>query len=329
MTIYSQIGGGGGGGGGGDVTGPGSSTDNALARFDGTTGKIIQNSNATLSDAGDLSLASPLEETSGGTGQSTYTTGDILYASAANTLAKLAIPQAGSILMSDGTNVYWANASNTYIMYEDFYNEFSPGTLGFRGTASGAGSAVNNFDDGTQNNSGIVSLETGTDTNGRASLYSSDRTVILGGGIQVIEWLLTVDALSNPTNRYIIRAGIGNTETQDVTRANDCVYFEYAEDGTAAFDNWRLVTSSGGTATSTDSTVAAVADWIKLRIEINADASSVEFFINGVSVGTNTTNINTTSTMGVNCGIVKTAGTTEREMFTDYAYHFIKFTTPR
>ena len=41
----------------GDVTGPGSSTDDALAKFDATTGKIIQNSNATLSDAGLLTVA--------------------------------------------------------------------------------------------------------------------------------------------------------------------------------------------------------------------------------------------------------------------------------
>ena len=38
----------------GDVSGPASSTDNALAKFDGTTGKIIQNSSITLSDAGAL-----------------------------------------------------------------------------------------------------------------------------------------------------------------------------------------------------------------------------------------------------------------------------------
>ena len=38
----------------GDVSGPGSSTDNALAKFDSTTGKIIQNSTATLTDAGTL-----------------------------------------------------------------------------------------------------------------------------------------------------------------------------------------------------------------------------------------------------------------------------------
>ena len=37
--------------GGGDVTGPASSTDNALARFDSTSGKIIQNSEVTLGDA--------------------------------------------------------------------------------------------------------------------------------------------------------------------------------------------------------------------------------------------------------------------------------------
>lgn len=41
---------GGGGGGTGDVTGPSSSTDNAIARYDSTTGKIIQGSNLTLSD---------------------------------------------------------------------------------------------------------------------------------------------------------------------------------------------------------------------------------------------------------------------------------------
>lgn len=35
---------------GGDVVGPGSATDNAIARFDGTTGKLIQNSVVTIAD---------------------------------------------------------------------------------------------------------------------------------------------------------------------------------------------------------------------------------------------------------------------------------------
>lgn len=42
------------GGGSGDVVGPASSTDNAIARFDGITGKLLQNSSATVNDSGQL-----------------------------------------------------------------------------------------------------------------------------------------------------------------------------------------------------------------------------------------------------------------------------------
>lgn len=45
-------------GGSGDVVGPGSSTDNAIARFDGTTGKLIQDSSATIDDSGNITATS-------------------------------------------------------------------------------------------------------------------------------------------------------------------------------------------------------------------------------------------------------------------------------
>tara|TARA_R110000851_G_scaffold33200_2_gene88423 strand:+ start:502 stop:2847 length:2346 start_codon:yes stop_codon:yes gene_type:complete len=62
--------------GSGDVTGPGSSTDNAIARFDATTGKLLQNSTVTVSDAGaiaagSLTLTTDLAIADGGTGAST------------------------------------------------------------------------------------------------------------------------------------------------------------------------------------------------------------------------------------------------------------------
>lgn len=38
------------------VTGPASSTDNAITRFDGTTGKLVQNSTGILDDSGNLGL---------------------------------------------------------------------------------------------------------------------------------------------------------------------------------------------------------------------------------------------------------------------------------
>lgn len=45
-------------GGSGDVVGPASATDNAIARYDGTTGKLIQNSGATIDDTGIITGAS-------------------------------------------------------------------------------------------------------------------------------------------------------------------------------------------------------------------------------------------------------------------------------
>lgn len=44
--------------GGGDVVGPASSTDEAIARFDSTTGKLLQNSTITVSDTGTIAAAS-------------------------------------------------------------------------------------------------------------------------------------------------------------------------------------------------------------------------------------------------------------------------------
>jgi hypothetical protein len=45
------------------VTGPAAATDNALARFDTTTGKLIQDSSAVLSDAGNLTIAGKVAAT--------------------------------------------------------------------------------------------------------------------------------------------------------------------------------------------------------------------------------------------------------------------------
>ncbi len=42
----------------GNVIGPSSATDNAVARFDGTTGKIIQNSGVTIDDSGNMVVGS-------------------------------------------------------------------------------------------------------------------------------------------------------------------------------------------------------------------------------------------------------------------------------
>lgn len=71
----SYASGGGGGGGSGDVNGPANATDNAIARFNGASGKAIQNSGATIDDSGNLT-ANNVSGTN--TGDQTITlTGDV------------------------------------------------------------------------------------------------------------------------------------------------------------------------------------------------------------------------------------------------------------
>ena len=75
--------------------------------------------------SGAVTLAGTLGETSGGTNQTTYTTGDILYASAANTLVKLPIGGAGQLLTVTAGIPAWGAAPATGV------TSFSAGTTGF------------------------------------------------------------------------------------------------------------------------------------------------------------------------------------------------------
>lgn len=97
----------------GDVVGPGSSTDEALARFDGTTGKLLQDSAITLSNGGVLTFPDDVRQTfNPGTNNpginvgsfagdpATPSNGDVWYNSSANQL-KARINGATVILSAD------------------------------------------------------------------------------------------------------------------------------------------------------------------------------------------------------------------------------------
>lgn len=82
-------------GGAGDVQGPASATDNAVARFDGATGKIIQNSSATIDDSGNI------------TSPSTIATGTSANKVPVGTTAQRpASPSAGQIRFNSTTGQY-------------------------------------------------------------------------------------------------------------------------------------------------------------------------------------------------------------------------------
>ena len=69
-------------------------------------------STGTLNVGGAILPTTALAATAGGTAQSTYTTGDTLYASASNTLSKLPIGTSGQVLTVAGGIPSWATPSS-------------------------------------------------------------------------------------------------------------------------------------------------------------------------------------------------------------------------
>lgn len=99
------------GSGSGDVVGPASATDNAIARFDLTTGKLIQNSSATISDSGVLT-ATTVEvanvQNSGGVNFPDFLTTDFVDESTLNAGVTV-----DGVLLKDG-EVDGVDVSTTY-----------------------------------------------------------------------------------------------------------------------------------------------------------------------------------------------------------------------
>ena len=122
----------------GDVVGPASATDNALARFDLTTGKLIQNSVGILSDAGILTGLTGLTS-SGSITFSSLTNGRVPYATTAGLLTDSAnLLYSGTDLTVYGLTVGrggGAVASNTAVGFQAI-------NASATGTASGTGLAV-------------------------------------------------------------------------------------------------------------------------------------------------------------------------------------------
>lgn len=234
-------------------------------------------------------------------------------------------------------------ASAGYEYYNDFLS--TPTTTGtsdgqgyiflFSGTGA---SIISSTTPGVRANNqhGFVRPATGTQTTGYSGLYGgvSGNQLIVGGGIMVFQTSVLFNTLSNGTERYRSTIGYGDQSTS--TAEANGVFFTYDEggvwNGTVASPNWQCVTVANSVRTLTTTSVAvSTTAWHTLKTEINADGTSVAFYINDTLVATHTTNIPSGSTRPVTpkSQIVKTLGTTSRFFHMDYLYYSQTYTTPK
>jgi len=175
------------------------------------------------------------------------------------------------------------------------------------------------------NHPGIIQVNSGTSANANIHLSMNlGLSIKLGGGEIILEYLIYLPTLSTATNEYIMRWGLGDTAGL-LDEANG-VYFEYARAATGNFFVIKTANSNSRTPFTTTQSVAA-ATWYKLKIVVNAAASSVEYFINGTSVGFLIVNIPTT-TISPHMSALRSAGT-GGNFNIDYFFLTQTFTTSR
>lgn len=220
------------------------------------------------------------------------------------------------------------NPSKTWYYYTDFTGNansaatFSSDSFALAFAGAGAGSVILTASE--TGRIGILAVGTGTTTTGVVAVGLNSGVMALGDGDTMIEQAIKMPVLSVLAERFTVRVGFLSLAGGDPTNG---AYFRYADNVNSG--NWQLVTRSGGVETAVNLSTAPVANtWYKLTVIVNAAATLVTFYIDGVSVGTSSTNIGTAN-IGGGMQIVKSLGTTSRLLYSDFIFVTKKFTTPR
>ncbi len=191
----------------GDVVGPASATDNAVTRFDGTTGKLIQDSSVTLSDTQGLAGVRTLSLTDA-------TTNTLLLQPApATTSYTLTLPAAqgavNTILQNDGSgNLSWATGGGDVV-----------------GPASATNNAIARFDATTGKliKNSTVTISDTADIAAAKTLAmdgSTSGTLTIRPAATTTSYTMTMPGAQGTANTYLLNDGSGGLSWAQGTSGN-------------------------------------------------------------------------------------------------------------
>ncbi len=241
----------------------------------------------------------------GGTGNTTFTAYSVIAAGTTATGAfqnVSGVGTAGQVLSSNGASALptWQTAPSGVFSPSSVLQEFDD-FIGYDAAAgagqisklmwtSQAGTIVPV--DGTAGHPGTLNWSAGG-----ASINFHMKTVngasvanpiLLGSGAISVNFVCNITTLSVLGNRYTFRIGM-STSTSATADFTNGVYFEYSDN----INSGNLVLKANDTSgpASSNSTTPMATGWHNLGITVNAAASSVEYFFDGVSLGTVATHI--------------------------------------
>jgi len=134
--------------------------------------------------------------------------------------------------------------------------------------------------------SGIILLSTGTTSNNTQTTFLSAfgivNKIVLGTGATTIEWRVRIPTLSTGAITYEVRAGLQDSTTAAVGDPVNGVYFVYSSGINSG--QWQGIARSASTSTPANSAITVAANtWYKLRAEINAARTNVDFYVDSGS----------------------------------------------
>jgi len=207
---------------------------------------------------------------------------------------------------------------------DDFLESTSLGS--FTTDSTGTGATVSNATVTDINVHGMWEMQTGTTSAGVAGIKLGNvSSFVLGQGLTIWEGKLRLPVLSTVGDEYFLRIGLSDSDSGQGT---DLVQFEYDR---LTSTSWRARCRQNGTSSTTTTSGTVDTLWNRLKFQVNAAGTSVDFFLNGTNIGTISANIpNVTGReLTVACSINKSAGTTNRVCDIDYITMDVDLTTAR
>lgn len=222
--------------------------------------------------------------------------------------------------------------SSRLLVSSDFMRQVgtSPTAEGVVTVAAGAGAGIiSSATLDKTDHPGVWRMSTGSTAAGRVFVIGGSANGFhfgVGGVTRIGSWVRTGPTLSDAAQEYVLRAGSFN-----IALPNTITYgigFEYQFDQNGG--RWQGITEDAAESSLDTGITVAVDTWYFLEFEVNAAGTSVEFFIDKVSVGTLAVAANIPSGVVIdnfyNAHIMKLVGTTARTFSIDAYYVYQELT---
>jgi hypothetical protein len=304
---------------GGDVDGPASATDNAIARFDGTTGKLIQNSGVTVDDSDNMTVPGNL------TVNGTLTTLDTTNLAIEDTIIQLGTNNNTTDTLDIGfVGLY--DTSGSLDLYAGLFRDASDGNFNLFVDSQEDLSATNvinkaatgytrgtldaNIINGTVSSlASAIAVADGGTGSGTAGGARTNLGLEIGTDVQAYDaGLASIAGLTTAADTMIYTTALDTYATTSLTSFARTLL----DDADAATMRTTLGVDASGTDNSTDVTLAGALDYITISGQvITRNAIDLATDVTGDLPFANITQIATDSFLGRD-----TAGTGDIEVLT-------------